>query len=385
MTKFVLISLGLVLACHFSTSTTLSHPRDIPGFLYLGTARTFDGKDFNEGDYYASASSGDWSRGEEDCRSVFGPNGHMMSIQSQDEQEFLNKWLQDRGSGGAIYWTSGQFDAVTQKWRWAQSAEEVTWTNWAPQQPVLPIIGISRIALEHQNQFSATWLNEQNTGLHRYVCELHHPTTGSPGVTTPPPATTEAPTTTPDPTLPIPCPTTNDLVIVLDSSGSIGLANFQLLKEFSASLAQAFVSTPTSRLGFAVYSETVDVAIDLGESLTNDEIASRIMSATYQAGPTPTDQGIAEATRMLTKYNRGEPRTYLVITDGTSNEPDKTKEEADAAVAEGIRTFALGVTENVGEEELINIAGGNPANVFRSADFDTIVELLRHVSEHICP
>lgn len=74
-----------------------------------------------------------------------------------------------------------------------------------------------------------------------------------------------------------------------------------------------------------------------------------------------------------------------MITGGVSNNPERTKEQADLAVEEGIRTFSLGINANVNVTELLTIAGGKQSNVFQWDDFNEIHELLLALSSSLCP
>jgi hypothetical protein len=157
------------------------------------------------------------------------------------------------------------------------------------------------------------------------------------------------------------------------------------VKAFVANISTAFTSHPDTRFGLVVYSEGVETVIDLTSGQTTDEIVEAILSARYHAGPTPTDRGIATAAESLANNTRSKPQHLIVITDGISNQPDKTKEEADAARGHGINLYALGITEFVSETELLDIAGGDAGKVFLAGNWDDLVYLMKSVSEALCP
>ncbi|XP_035716571.1 uncharacterized protein LOC118439401 [Folsomia candida] len=353
-----------------------------------------------------SAFSGIWSAVIQDCIDTFGTGGHLVSIETEEEAVGINEWLERRGSGGSTFWTSGQYVITNQEYVWAASfGSPLTYTAWLEGQPSPFPNGRTRIALVHTNQFSAGWSSVDDTETLRYICEVNTtsitapPVTGSsspPTSTTPLPTTTTPTTTTPTTTTPttttlpppdpvVPCTSTLDLIVVLDSSGSIGLDNYQTVKSFVANLSTAFTSHPETRFGLIVYSEGVETVIDLTSGQSTDEIVQAILSARYHAGPTPTDRGIAVAAESLRNNTRAKPQHLIVITDGISNQPDKTKEEADAARGHGIMLYALGITEFVSEMELLDITGGDVGKVFLAGNWDDLVYLMKSVSEALCP
>ncbi len=74
----------------------------------------------------------------------------------------------------------------------------------------------------------------------------------------------------------------------------------------------------------------------------------------------------------------------VILTDGQSNDPESTRLASIAAAAAGLRTFSVGITPSVNEQELLDIAGGHLDRVFYSPDFDELLKLLRPVSLRVC-
>lgn len=80
------------------------------------------------------------------------------------------------------------------------------------------------------------------------------------------------------------------------------------------------------------------------------------------------------------------PWIGIVITDGESNvEADKTISEADKARDAGIIVFALGIGDQVSQDELIGI-GNEPSVdfVFNAEDFDALPHILDQVVTAAC-
>jgi len=163
--KVVLIAVLANLVCLSAAS---------PGsrFEYLGYMTKPGAKqDFDGSRYYASAFAGIWTNSVQDCKDTFGPSGHLVSIESEAEALGLNAWLEDRGSGGSTFWTSGSF-TFDKGWIWLPNANEAIFTAWNDDQPGARPNTAQRIALVHLNRFSAGWDAMDNTATIRYICEV---------------------------------------------------------------------------------------------------------------------------------------------------------------------------------------------------------------------
>lgn len=112
---------------------------------------------------------------------------------------------------------------------------------------------------------------------------------------------------TPSATEPVPCDTSNDLVIVLDSSGSIGPDDFEIALDFVARLAVAYLENINTRFSLIRYSTTADVIIPLQNAFGPDEIKRLVMNTTYLGGNTYTNAGINLASFSLLMYSKRIP------------------------------------------------------------------------------
>lgn len=186
------------------------------------------------------------------------------------------------------------------------------------------------------------------------------PTTTTP-TTTP---TTTTPTTTPKPTAPPVNQTCNsgaDIVIVLDASGSIGYSNFNILKEFVVKLVEQFdVEGGKIRVGLLTFATTVDLRFQLNAYTDRLSLFAAIRNTSYSSGAiSDTAAGLAYArTTMFTATNgdrSGFDNLILVITDGGSNNQNKTLDEATQAKNAKIRITALGVGTYLNNFEFQNM------------------------------
>ncbi|XP_019862223.1 PREDICTED: uncharacterized protein LOC109590790 [Amphimedon queenslandica] len=175
-----------------------------------------------------------------------------------------------------------------------------------------------------------------------------------------------------------------DVVLVLDSSGSIGLDNFERLKTFIIQILSSFTIGPDdTRVGVIRFSTDASIVIPLGSSGFFSELSSRINSISYDGGSTYTDKALL---RLLSAFNtartdEGVPSVAIVFTDGVSNSPSLTRTNARAVHNAGIYTYAFGIGSNIDSEELNYIASGSDyvlnINSFSSSDFETALRPLR--------
>lgn len=186
------------------------------------------------------------------------------------------------------------------------------------------------------------------------------------------------------------CENESDVIVIIDSSGSIGDDNYKKEKQFAYNLARMFMNTDANRFGFTIYSQSAQIVVPLDNSMTEQEIFGRVLNATYMGSTTNTDQAITSAVNEYSSSTRPSvAKNLVVITDGLSNNPDSTKAAAITAINEGIRTFAVGVgsellTNQQMGRELLDIAGGNSKNVFTADTFDDLTAILNPLGQSVC-
>lgn len=181
----------------------------------------------------------------------------------------------------------------------------------------------------------------------------------------------------------MPCYNTNDLVIVLDGSGSIGSSNFETAKRFVDKLAAAYNVQDGSRVAFITYSFTASTVFALSNTLTAAAMSSTILNAPYEASITNTHLGIDAAIKQFLPP-RTVPWNMVVLTDGVSTDPSATSTSVATAHSLGIRSFSVGIGSGVDHQELLDIAGGNSNRVFTAKNFDDLINLLNPLSRALC-
>jgi len=121
-----------------------------------------------------------------------------------------------------------------------------------------------------------------------------------------------------------------DIIFVLDESGSVGSANFDLMKSFVSQLVGGFeIENNNTRVGVVTYSSSVGESFQLNSYSTVDDVQNAISSLTYSGGSTRTDEALEYVrTTMLTTSNGDRsdvPNVVVVFTDGKSTNGGDTK------------------------------------------------------------
>ena len=184
---------------------------------------------------------------------------------------------------------------------------------------------------------------------------------------------------------PVPCYNDNDLVIVVDSSGSIGPDNYQIALEFVTRLAITWADNPKNRLAVIIYANDAQSIIGLADTLSVAQIKDKVYNAPYIAGGTASDLGLDRALLEFTSNQRAVPLNLVFMTDGSSNDPNATVASAQTVLAAGVRSFSVGIGSSINPTELEAIAGDDPTHVFNTDGFADLLKLLQPVSQNVCP
>lgn len=173
-----------------------------------------------------------------------------------------------------------------------------------------------------------------------------------------------------------------DVDIVLDGSGSVSSANFNIARNFVNSLISTF-SLNNTRVGFLVYSSAVTKIFPLQNSLTVQQMIAAINAAAYPGGGTDTNEAIRQAVldMQAAAAKPGIPKVLTVLTDGQSGTGVGNIELARQA---GITSFGIGIGTGIGQAELLQIAQNDPNHVFALTDFDALAEFFKRLNEETC-
>ena len=154
-----------------------------------------------------------------------------------------------------------------------------------------------------------------------------------------------------------------DLIFVLDSSGSIGSSNFQLVRNFVANVVTHLdIGPDRNRVGLITFATLVTVQFRLNTYQTRPSLLQAIARIPYSRGGTNTHAGL---NTLISQFNTtfgarprvdGIPRIAVVVTDGRSNSHSATIAAAKRVHASNILTYAVGVGSNLNMDELNAIA-----------------------------
>lgn len=185
-----------------------------------------------------------------------------------------------------------------------------------------------------------------------------------------------------------------DLVFVVDSSGSINEkdpSNWDTVLNFIERVTDRFqtIGGDGVRIGLVVYSNEAYVEFTLNQYDNRGQVINAIRSVPYIGGTTNTAMGLEYMNdRLFTAANgdrAGVPNVAVLITDGESNEREQdTIPEATRAKNRGIRIIAVGISDQVNEEELRAVATSS-SDVLTATDFNTLVNSLDAILLVVCP
>ena len=181
-----------------------------------------------------------------------------------------------------------------------------------------------------------------------------------------------------------------DVVFVIDTSGSIGAAHFQLIREFTANVTTEIISrSPSSAVGVILFSGGANIEFNLTAHTSLNSLLSAINELPYDGANTNTAGAL---TLLLQTAQNGELglrnnsfNSAIVITDGQSNNPTATISAANALHAlNKFDVYAVGI-ENAYMSELQEIAS-SPEFVFFTRFFnsDGLQQLKDELLSHLC-
>lgn len=180
------------------------------------------------------------------------------------------------------------------------------------------------------------------------------------------------------------CRDPNDVIFMLDSSGSIRESNFNQIKQFLRHFtSEVNVKSCNWKVGILKYGSSPEIVLDLNQGIDNLNVASAIDKLQYGYGYTDT----ATALQVVRKYmftsiygDRKNARNVLiVITDGISNVlTEKLAQELRIVEAEQLHIIPVGVAFN-NKADLRYLATDKKKGIFYAdnyKDLDLVKPLL---------
>ena len=180
------------------------------------------------------------------------------------------------------------------------------------------------------------------------------------------------------------------MVFVIDTSGSIGFSNFQMIRNFVANITTELIqNSPQSAVGVILYNDRAWIQFNLQAYTNLSTLLSAIYRLPYSGGGTDTAEAL---TLLLSSAQNGtlglrndSSNVAIVITDGHSNSQSATLSAANLLHASNIfDVFAVGI-DGADQTELQGIAS-SPKFVFFSSSFSgtRLQELQDNILSELC-
>ena len=156
-----------------------------------------------------------------------------------------------------------------------------------------------------------------------------------------------------------------DLVFVLDESGSIGAEDFQQVRNFVYNFSRDLLingeTSSDNRIGIITFDNEAVERIALNSSVGRQDLLEEISDLPYDGGGTDTADGLELMLQQAWRNDISVLRLAIIITDGMSNRPIETVFAAEAVHNHTlpIAVYAIGVGQNINQEELRTIASRN--------------------------
>jgi len=179
-----------------------------------------------------------------------------------------------------------------------------------------------------------------------------------------------------------------DVIFVIDASGSIGSFHFQLIREFTANITTELINnSPRSAVGVILYDSNAHIQFNLQAHTSLNALLSAINQLPYSGRRTNTAEAL---TLLLSSAQNGtlglrndSSHVAIVITNGVSNDRSATLLAAAALHASNIfDVFAVRV-DGADMTELQTIAS-DPEFVFFTNSFNGLQQLQDRILSQLC-
>ncbi|XP_040293787.1 collagen alpha-1(XX) chain isoform X1 [Bufo bufo] len=178
-----------------------------------------------------------------------------------------------------------------------------------------------------------------------------------------------------------------DIILLVDSSWSVGRTNFRLVKNFLwGILSPLHISRDKIRIGLSQYSREPQTEWDLNTYSSKSEVLDAIKRVKYKGGNTFTGMALIhvleENLRAASGARSLAGKVLILLTDGKSQDDAITVSKS--LKQSGIYIFAIGV-KNADESELRQIASEpTELTLHMVPDFPMLSSLVGDVSRALC-
>lgn len=180
-----------------------------------------------------------------------------------------------------------------------------------------------------------------------------------------------------------------DVYFLVDASSSIWEPNFQKQLDFVNDVIDIFdVGPDQTRVGVVAYSDGIHPMVFLDSYFNKDTLKTVVKNTHHLTGGTNTAAAIKFAREQGFSTERSRPdvaHIMVVLTDGMSDTPTVTEDEARKAKDEGIYIFAIGVGGNTDAHELNQMSSDpNVDFAFTVDNFDALSSLKNILAMQTC-
>uniref|UniRef100_A0A8C9RJB1 Si:ch211-106n13.3 n=1 Tax=Scleropages formosus TaxID=113540 RepID=A0A8C9RJB1_SCLFO len=180
----------------------------------------------------------------------------------------------------------------------------------------------------------------------------------------------------------------NDLVYIIDGSSSVGVADFDMAKQWLINVTGNFAVGPRhTQVAIVQYSDTPRLEVPLGQHRNSRELIRAIQAIGYLGGSTRTGRALKFAIEHVFpssgRAGTAQHRIAVVVTDGKSQ--DDVVDAALEARAQGIVVFAVGVGSEASGPELAALANRPSSTyVLHAEDYATIGCVQDAMQQKLC-
>ncbi|XP_072535448.1 matrilin-2-like, partial [Salminus brasiliensis] len=174
-----------------------------------------------------------------------------------------------------------------------------------------------------------------------------------------------------------------DLMFVVDGSKSLGIENFELVKQFVIGLVGALPSS--TRVGLLQFSTSVQTEFTLGQYHSVRDVQKAIAAVRYMGRGSRTGTAIQHLVQHSFSQSRaGISRIAVILTDGRSQ--DNVSKWASKAKANGISIYAVGVGKALEEELRIMASLPEEKYLYYVKDFSHMEQIAEKLKSqfHTC-
>jgi len=169
-----------------------------------------------------------------------------------------------------------------------------------------------------------------------------------------------------------------DLVVMVDTSSSIGQENFIIVQDFLSNIFGNFpIGIDDTRIALITYNNHVNIKFKLNQFASKREILQEIAKVEYEGVGTLTGQAMVETAMKIFENDAGRrtdiPTVTVLITDGKSQDPVENPAKHLQTLS---RVIAVGIGSEADQKELQEIASGEgDENVYHAQSFATLNSL----------